>query len=56
MAEKAFKKADVPFLTLTSYDVLIKQALKQEYIQESDLASLKEWKKNPDTWKNEEKE
>ncbi len=56
MAEKAFKKADVPFLTLTSYDVLIKQALKQEYIQEIDLASLKEWKKNPDTWKNEEKE
>ena len=52
MAEKAFKKADCPFLTLTSYDVLIKQALKQEYIQEADLASLKEWKKNPDVWSN----
>lgn len=49
-AEKAFKKADCSFLTLTSYDVLIKQALISEYIQEGDLNSLKEWKKNPESW------
>ena len=49
-AEKAFKKANCPFLTLTSYDVLIKQALTNEYIQESDLNSLKDWKKSPETW------
>jgi orotate phosphoribosyltransferase len=49
-AEKAFKKENCPFLTLTSYDVLIKQALTNEYIQESDLNSLKDWKKSPETW------
>jgi orotate phosphoribosyltransferase len=49
-AEKAFKKVNCPFLTLTSYDVLIKQALTNEYIQESDLNSLKDWKKSPETW------
>ena len=49
-AEKAFKKANCPFLTLTSYDVLLKQALVNEYVQESDLNSLKDWKKNPETW------
>lgn len=52
MAEKAFKKIDCPFLTLTSYDVLIKQALQKDYIHESDMASLKEWKKSPETWNN----
>lgn len=50
MAEKSFKKIDCPFLTLTSYDVLIKQALQKDYIHESDMASLKEWKKNPESW------
>ncbi len=50
VAEKSFKKIGCPFLTLTSYDVLIKQALEQEYIHESDIASLKDWKKSPETW------
>jgi len=49
-AEKTFKKANCPFLTLTSYDVLLKQALVHDYIQESDVNSLKEWKKSPETW------
>ena len=47
---RAFKKANCPFLTLTSYDVLLKQALVNEYVQESDLNSLKDWKKNTETW------
>ena len=50
MAEKTFKKAGIPFLTLTSYDVLIKQALQKDYIHENDVASLKDWKKNPEIW------
>lgn len=49
-AETTFKKANCPFLTLTNYDLLLKQAVVHDYIQESDVNSLKEWKKNPDIW------
>ncbi len=49
-AEKAFKKENVPYLTLTNYDILLKKALENDYIQNNDVNSLKEWKKNPDTW------
>ena len=49
-AENTFKKANCPFLTLTNYDLLLKQAVVHDYIQESDVNSLKEWKKNPDIW------
>lgn len=50
-ALKNFEKADCPFVTLTSYDVLIEQALKQAYVNVGDLDSLKEWKDSPETWK-----
>ncbi|MBI1836043.1 MAG: orotate phosphoribosyltransferase [Flavobacteriia bacterium] len=50
-AKESFEKAECPFITLTSYDVLIEQALKQDYINVSDLDSLKEWKDSPETWK-----
>ncbi|MDB0011495.1 orotate phosphoribosyltransferase [Crocinitomicaceae bacterium] len=49
-AETTFKNANCPFLTLTNYDLLLKQAVVHDYIQESDVNSLKEWKKSPDTW------
>jgi orotate phosphoribosyltransferase len=52
IADRAFKKVGCPYLTLTSYDVLVKQALQKKYILESDIASLKEWKKNPEIWNN----
>jgi len=49
-AEATFKNANCPFVTLTSYDLLLKQAVVNDYIQESDINSLKEWKKSPSTW------
>lgn len=51
VAEDNFQKINCPFTTLTNYDLLIEQALKQNYISKKDMASLKEWKQNPDTWK-----
>ena len=50
VAQRNFKAADCPFVTLTDYDHLIDQALKLEYISDSDVKSLKEWKSAPETW------
>jgi orotate phosphoribosyltransferase len=49
---KNFSDAECPFVTLTDYDHLIDQALKSDYVTSSDVDSLREWKINPDNWKN----
>jgi orotate phosphoribosyltransferase len=51
VADENFKKAQCPYVTLTNYDFMIEEALKKDYINESDLLSLREWKDHPDTWK-----
>lgn len=50
VAENNFKEANCPFETLTNYDFLMEQALHLEYINESDMDSLKNWKSNPSAW------
>jgi orotate phosphoribosyltransferase len=45
-----FKKAGVTLYTLTDYNVLIKKALQENYIQEEDLQSLIKWRENPEKW------
>lgn len=50
VAERNFTMAECPYVTLTDYDHLIEQALKLEYISESDVDSLKEWKTAPELW------
>lgn len=47
-----FKAAKCPFDTLTNYDFLMEQATKKKYINESDIESLIEWRKNPAVWMN----
>ncbi|TSJ40050.1 orotate phosphoribosyltransferase [Fluviicola chungangensis] len=47
-----FAQAECPFVTLTDYDHLIDQALKSDYVTSSDIESLREWKINPENWKN----
>jgi orotate phosphoribosyltransferase len=51
IADEKFKEANCPYVTLTSYDFLIEEALRKEYITENDLQSLREWKDQPETWK-----
>lgn len=46
-----FKKADCELTTLSDYTALIEVAEKQNYIKASDVETLKEWRKSPDTWK-----
>lgn len=47
---KSFKEIKCPFETLTNYDLLMNQAIKEKYINESDLESLLHWKQNPAEW------
>jgi len=45
-----FKKSNCQLVTLTDYDILIKKALERNYIKESDLKSLIQWRENPKEW------
>ncbi|WP_319796295.1 orotate phosphoribosyltransferase [Vagococcus fluvialis] len=45
-----FEEANVPFMTLTNYTELIDVATEKQYIAESDVALLQEWKKDPKNW------
>ena len=51
-ANKRFDKAGVPMFTLTDYSTLIDIASENDYVNESDLETLAEWRKTPDTWPN----
>ncbi|MCK0161911.1 orotate phosphoribosyltransferase [Allomuricauda sp. F6463D] len=46
-----FKKQDVELHTLSDYENLIEQASDTNYIKESQLQTLLEWKSNPQEWK-----
>lgn len=50
VAVKAFKDAKVPLVTLTNYDAVIEVALKTDYIDEDDVKTLAEWRKDPSHW------
>ena len=50
IATENFKKNKCELFTLTNYDALIKKAAEENYIRENDLASLMEWKKDPQAW------
>lgn len=51
VAADRFKEEGVEYHTLTNYNYLIEQALKDEYINESHVNTLKEWRKNPSEWR-----
>lgn len=50
-AEKKFKAAKVKLTTLCNYDAVLAEALATNYISESDIETLKEWRTNPSVWK-----
>jgi orotate phosphoribosyltransferase len=51
-ANDNFKKSKCNLTTLCDYSSLVKQALKSDYITESDVKSLEEWRDNPQSWRN----
>ncbi|MDP4277336.1 MAG: orotate phosphoribosyltransferase [Bacteroidota bacterium] len=50
VAEEAFKKAHVELTTLSDYESVLELALATNYIEESELDALKDWRKSPETW------
>jgi len=50
VAEDNFVKSNVKLTTLTDYNSMIETALEAEYVQASDVESLKEWRLNPSEW------
>ena len=51
VAHEKLKEANCITNSLCDYNTLIEVALKHEYINESDLESLKNWRENPSIWK-----
>lgn len=50
IAKENFEKANCKMITLSNYSALIEQALADDFIQEEDIKTLKEWRKNPSIW------
>ena len=50
-ATKNFKANDCEYVSLCDYNTLLPQAIESQYIEESDLSILREWKENPSIWK-----
>ncbi|HLS94465.1 orotate phosphoribosyltransferase [Sphingobacterium allocomposti] len=48
-----FAKAKCPFFSLCNYESLIKVAVVNGYVLESDVALLEQWRKNPSAWVSE---
>lgn len=51
IAKENFKKAKCKLVSLSDYDHLIEKALKEKYIQKSEIESLSAWRINPAEWK-----
>lgn len=50
IAERAFKEAKVPLVTLTTYEAVLEIAIQTGYIVEDDVETLDEWRKDPEHW------
>ena len=50
VATQSFKQANCPFVTLSNYNALIKYAGSNQYISDSDVEILKQWRENPAEW------
>ena len=50
VADKNFEEAKVELLTLSDYDVLIKEAIEKGYVKAEDLEKLSDWRTSPSTW------
>jgi orotate phosphoribosyltransferase len=50
IAEKLFREANVPLATLSNYNAVIEEAVRINYIDESEIAILQEWRKDPGNW------
>ncbi|MEF9950566.1 MAG: orotate phosphoribosyltransferase [Mucinivorans sp.] len=50
VAQSNFQAAGVDLTTLSNYNILIQEAIANNYVQANELATLKEWRLSPETW------
>lgn len=50
VAEESFAEAGVKLMTLSNYEALLQVALKTGFIAQEDVATLQEWRKDPQHW------
>lgn len=50
VADEAFKKAKVELTALSNYEAVLELAVATNYIHESELQALQEWRNAPSTW------
>ncbi len=51
VAQQNFEIKNIKLISLSGYEFLIETALKNNYITETELQSLKRWRQNPERWK-----
>jgi len=51
IADAKFKEMKVKYTALCNYDAILDEALKTDYVDESEIKTLQEWRKNPGNWK-----
>ena len=50
-ATENFRNADCEFICLSDYNNMLEQALNTNYITESELPILQQWREDPSVWK-----
>lgn len=50
LAKQRFNKENLPLVSLLSYGVMIDTARETQYLTESDVETLKEWREDPASW------
>jgi orotate phosphoribosyltransferase len=51
IASDNFKNANIPLYTLSDYNALIEEAVKLDYVTETQLMTLQDWRVSPSTWR-----
>ncbi|MGV7107183.1 orotate phosphoribosyltransferase [Flavobacterium sp. U410] len=53
ISKEKIAEANIDVFTLSNYETLLQKAIDKQYIDEAELATLKEWQINPSEWKSE---
>lgn len=54
VATKNMRDAKIELTSLSNYDAILTEALRTDYIDESELQTLQDWRKDPSTWGRDE--
>jgi orotate phosphoribosyltransferase len=54
VSERDMKEVGLGYFTLSDYNILVEEALAMDYIKEKDIELLKEWRKNPSEWRQQD--